>query len=86
MFPMLPMDFGDKLQRANDGGAFIMYAPIYPGDTFTTVCDDMVIEDLTPPSGQFSAQQIRSMRCSPFSFTYFLVTYPFPIMQSEHMP
>lgn len=51
MFPMLPMDFGDKLQRANDGGAFIMYAPIYPGDTFTTVCDDMVIEDLTPPEG-----------------------------------
>ena len=51
MFPMLPMDFGDKLQRANDGGAFIMYAPIYPGDTFTTVCDDMIIEDLTPPEG-----------------------------------
>ena len=51
MFPMLPMDFGDKLQRANDGGAFIMYAPIYPGDTFTTVCDDMIVEDLTPPEG-----------------------------------
>ncbi len=51
MFPMLPMDFGDKLQRANDGGAFEMYAPILPGDTFTTVCDDMIIEDLTPAEG-----------------------------------
>ena len=51
MFPMLPMDFGDRLQRANDGGAFEMFAPILPGDTFTTVCDDMIIEDLTPPEG-----------------------------------
>ena len=51
MFPMLPMNYGDKLQRANDGGAFTMYAPILPGDTFTTVCDDMIIEDLTPPEG-----------------------------------
>ena len=52
MFPMLPMDFGDKLQRANDGGAFIMYAPIYPGDTFTTVCDDMVIDGSDGAGGQ----------------------------------
>ena len=51
MFPTLPMNYGDKLQRANDGGAFTMYAPILPGDTFTTVCDDMIIEDLTPPEG-----------------------------------
>lgn len=51
MFPMLPMNYGDKLQRANDGGAFEMYAPILPGDTFTTVCDDMIIEDLTPKEG-----------------------------------
>ena len=52
MFPTLPMDFGDKMtDRANAGGAFEIFKPIYAGDVLEARKGESRIIDITPEEG-----------------------------------
>lgn len=49
MMLTVPMDLADTFYFANDGGDMQFFAPIFPGNTFSSKTEELIFEDITLP-------------------------------------